>query len=73
MSKHHLSISINRALLLSDGELHDMFGGSANLRESLEERKAKGELLIGSVDCKGFCPINGCPGHEVKEVINDHC
>jgi len=48
-----------------------MFGGFApDIRHELEERKEKGELLIGSEGCEGFDPLTGCPGHEVKEVEN---
>ena len=71
MNKHHVTASIEGALLLSDEELQSMFGGfGPDIRHELEDRKQNGELLIGSVDCEGFDPIKGCPGHEVKEVTN---
>jgi len=63
----HISITINRVLEFSDEELSELFeGNGSEIRTELLERKAKGELKIGSENCEGFDPINGCPGHENK-------
>lgn len=71
MARHHIHMRIDRALSMTDTELQSLFGGfGPDIRHELEERKENGELLIGSSDCDGFCPINGCPGHEEKEVAN---
>ncbi|KEQ31231.1 hypothetical protein N180_03000 [Pedobacter antarcticus 4BY] len=68
---HHVSISIEGLLNKSDSLLQDLFGSfGPDIRTELEDRKEKGELLIGAVGCIGFCPINGCPGHEESEA--DH-
>jgi hypothetical protein len=71
MSSHCLHMSIDRALAMTDDELQSMFGSFASdIRHELEQRKDKGEELIGSEGCEGFDPVTGCPGHEVKEVTN---
>lgn len=64
-------MSIESALSLTNKELNRMFSSfDGDVREHLEKRRSNGEVLIGSNDCEGFCPIKGCPGHEVKEVTN---
>jgi hypothetical protein len=69
---HHLQTKIETLLAWTDSELQEVFGGfGPDIRKELEDRKEKGEVLIGSVDCDGFDPITGCPGHEVKEVTYD--
>lgn len=59
-------MNIETALTFDDQELGEMFEGSGSeIRKELEERKAKGEIKIGSEGCEGFDPVKGCPGHEV--------
>ena len=71
VNSFHISTTINGMLNKSDDTLQAIFGGyGSDIRYELEQRKANGELLIGSTGCDGFCPVNGCPGHEVKEVKN---
>lgn len=66
--KHHLSSSIEGLLMLSDKKLEDLFQmKGSEVRKELLERQSKGELLIPSANCEGFCPINGCPGHPYKK------
>lgn len=63
----HVSMNIDTALSFDDEEIGQMFSGNgAEIRKELEERKANGELKIGSEGCEGFCPVNGCPGHKRK-------
>ncbi len=67
---HHVHATIASLLQRSDDDLAGFFEMSGSeVRKQLEERAAKGELLIGSKGCKGFDPIKGCPGHEHKKVI----
>lgn len=62
---NHGHISIERILAFSDEDLEDFTGmDPAAARLELEERKEKGELLIGTPECVGFDPVTGCPGHE---------
>jgi hypothetical protein len=69
MTSHHVSVNIDTLLNKSDNKLQEMFGGfGPDIRSELESRKANGERLIGSLDCVGFCPVNGCPGHQDSEV-----
>lgn len=73
MTRIHLCASIEGLLLLPNkklGLLTEMSGSAA--RKELLQRQLKGEKYIPSGECEGFCPINGCPGHEVKEVKDDH-
>jgi len=69
--KRHLTMNIDHVLSLSDKYLEDIFASldisGKEIRKGLEDDKKKGHKLIGSKGCDGFCPINGCPGHEVKE------
>jgi hypothetical protein len=66
---HHVHATIEHLLKLSDEELGKMFDmNGAEARKQLEERAAKGELLIGSEHCVGFDPVKGCPGHEEKKI-----
>lgn len=61
---HHVYMEIETALDMSDRKLGKIFkGNGADIKKQLRERYAKGERLIGSVGCKGFDPITGCPGH----------
>ena len=63
----HVTASIDAVLSLSDDELMAMFDGkAADIRAELQERKAQGEKKIGSIDCEGFDPVKGCPGHPDK-------
>jgi len=65
----HVSTSIDGLLKKDDQFLGLLFEGTAaEIRKELEERKAAGEILVGSENCQGFCPINGCPGHKNKEA-----
>lgn len=65
---HHVQASIDGLLKLSDKKLSDMFEMSASeIRNELKERKANGEIYVGSADCEGFDPVKGCPGHETNE------
>lgn len=73
MSKRtrHVSVSIDRLLEMDDQQLGEMFEGiGSEVRQELITRKSNGEVKIGSTSCEGFCPVKGCPGHEVKEVPN---
>jgi len=68
---HHPTTKIENLLAWTDNELQEVFGGfGPDIRSELENRKERGEILIGSVDCEGFDVVTGCPGHEVKEVQN---
>ena len=68
---HHLQTKIETLLSWTDAELQEVFGGfGPDIRKELEEKKEKGEVLIGSVNCEGFDPVTGCPGHADKEVQN---
>lgn len=63
-TKRHLSTNIDYLLNQSNKWLSNIFeGDGAEIRQELEERKSKGELLIGSEGCEGFDPVKGCPGH----------
>lgn len=63
----HISTSIDFLLKQRDSYLGDIFEWDVSeSRADLERLKSKGHKLIGSPDCEGFCPVNGCPGHEVK-------
>lgn len=67
--RRHVSININFLLTQDDETLGEMFSGNgAEVRAELEERKANGEVKIGSEGCEGFCPVNGCPGHPI--IVN---
>ena len=71
MKTHHVSTNIERLLQFSDDQLESMFDSpGAEVRSELEERKANGEIKIGSEGCEGFDPVNGCPGHEVEVFHN---
>lgn len=60
----HVTMYIDYVLSMSDQELESYFDASASeIREDLTERKAAGEILIGSENCEGFDPVKGCPGH----------
>lgn len=64
----HVSASIERLLQMDDTYLSDVFSADAKeIRKDLAERRARGELKIGSQGCEGFCPIKGCPGHNSEE------
>lgn len=68
MMTRHVSMNIDTALSFDDDEIGEMFSGNgAEIRKELEERKANGELKIGAEGCEGFCPVKGCPGHEMKK------
>lgn len=70
ITTRHLTINIAYLLNCSDKELELYFEGRANdIRRDLENRKAKGHLKVGSQNCEGFCPVNGCPGHPVKDKL----
>lgn len=69
--RYCLESHIDGLLLFDDQYLQSLFGSyGPDIRHDLEERQAKGEIFIGSINCQGFDPITGCPGHEVKEVTN---
>lgn len=60
----HVSVSIELLLSMNNDRLEAMFEmPGAEARSDLEERKANGEIKIGSEHCEGFSPITGCPGH----------
>ena len=67
-----MSVSIEGILELTDYKLGLLTGiPGRKARLELIERRANGEIYIPSSNsCEGFCPIKGCPGHEVKEA--DH-
>jgi hypothetical protein len=53
---------------LSDEELASMFKmDGKEARSELMDRAAAGDIYIGSENCDGFDPINGCPGHKSEE------
>lgn len=61
----HITVNIDTILEMSDKKLERIFEMPASeVRSELQERKAAGELKIGSENCEGFSPITGCPGHE---------
>lgn len=63
----HVSCNIDYLLGYDDQYLSNIFeADGSEVRKELEERKANGELKIPSEGCEGFCPVNGCPGHEQK-------
>jgi hypothetical protein len=63
----HVTCNIDYLLGQDDQYLGTIFEGDGDvIRKELEERKANGELKIGSEGCEGFCPVNGCPGHKAK-------
>lgn len=63
--KRHISVNIKFLLAKTDIELGQFFQmDGEEARAELTERSAKGELLIGSSNCKGFNPKTGCPGHK---------
>ncbi len=70
----HMSTSIDGLLSLSDKDLatwldyiQDDEGKHptlAELREYLNEEKAKGHRLLPSPECDNFDPVKGCLGHD---------
>lgn len=61
---HHISINIDYILGMTDKKLRRYFDMPAHeVRRELIQRKAAGHRLIGSDNCEGFDPVNGCPGH----------
>lgn len=68
---NHLSTSIIGLLGKSDEILANFFEADPKeIRASLNERLAKGENFIGSVNCIGFDPVTGkCPGHEARKKL----
>ena len=73
MSKYfHVSMSISGAL--KERGLGNLITGSEGerlshkeARSALKALQAKGQKVIPMTGCEGFCPINGCPGHEETE------
>jgi len=71
MTTYHLETKIETLLCWTDSELQEVFGGfGPDIRLELRIRLAAGEKKIGSIDCQGFDPVTGCPGHEAKEVLD---
>jgi hypothetical protein len=67
-TQHHLSSSIEGLLKLDDAYLSRLFCADGRaIRIELNRRKTNGHLLIPSENCDGFDPVNGCPGHPIKE------
>lgn len=61
---HHLVMGIAKVLQWENHSLQEFFQLPAGeIRKELEERKAAGEVYIGSANCEGFDPVKGCPGH----------
>jgi hypothetical protein len=65
----HLVMGIAKVLQWENKQLEDFFQlPVAEIRKELEERKAAGEVYIGSVNCEGFDPVKGCPGHPQEKA-----
>lgn len=66
--RNHIDIPIVQLLACTDEALKSIFGGMvSDIRDQLSLRKEKGELWLGALDCHGFCPFKGCPGHKVSD------
>lgn len=67
----HLNANIEGLLRLTDTDLGNFLVCSGKkARKELLKLQAKGDVYIGSDECKGFDPVTGCPGHEdeIKEA-----
>lgn len=64
----HININIDFLLRKDDKSLARIFSmPGSDVRKDLLQRKAKGEIKIGSERCDGFDPVKGCPGHQNKD------
>lgn len=64
----HLVMGISKVLLWDNQQLEEFFQmPGTEVRKELEQRKAAGEVYIGSQNCESFDPVKGCPGHLTKK------